>query len=458
MMMKLFRAVALGCGIAASAGGAVFAKASNTSPRTAIEQAADSLRKGDSRESISAAYMDMAAAQYAKGQKAKAIMCSLLSLAYNFTDEGEAKALFYITGSRHSSLSLRGDKNDVIEGLLGEISKFSTPHQFKQYYAASSVVSLLPEFPFSDELLNQSQGEPEHICIGFDGNYSYHGAVTMLSAMLSANPSTRYVFHVPEDAGAKTPIPDHHREKLLSQLDFFPGSKHQLIFEKFGDDFLPASLCHREFRHWPRSILFKLYIPRFYSELDKILWLDSDLLVRSDLTPFYNEDLEGNWIMAVRDLAALEHLPRLKLEIDDAYVNAGVMLYDIKALQGKDQLVEDCIAAHGEEEDFLCLPEQDIYAVAYRGHIKENSFQYWTDRKFFYELGTWNWFYFPKHKKVTWDKLHTLYAKVIHMAANSRKPWNRKSSPMWWAIHPQSQDGVQNLYWTLRDMGPWPTR
>jgi lipopolysaccharide biosynthesis glycosyltransferase len=421
-----------------------------------VLKALELISLADSPKSLAVAYMCLAEAQYAKGDTAKAMMAAVLSLAYDFSEAREQQARLYLTGSYDSDVSFRGTKQEIIDCLIKDMKWMINPRTFQRYYSTVSVLGLLPEFPYSPQLLTQNPTQPVETCIGFDGNYSYHGAVTILSAMLSANPSSRYIFHVPEDGEGNTPISESHKEQLRSLTQLFPEGRFKIAFETYSEDFLPSALKDREFRHWPRGILFKLYIPQFYSHLDKIMWLDSDLIIRSDLSPFYNEDMDGKWIMAVRDLDPLEHLPRVGLEKEDAYINAGVMLYDIAKLKGQDYLVEEYITTHVHDAEYFKYPEQDIYAVAYKGHIKEKGYQHWIGNKFYFEAGEWNWFYIPKHDLVRWENLHNHYAKIIHMAAQSRKPWNRKYSSLTWSLFPRGNDGVQNIYWALRNMGPWP--
>ncbi len=421
-----------------------------------VPKALELIRLADSPKSLAVAYMCLAEAQYAKGDTAKAMMAAVLSLAYNFSEAREQQAKLYLTGSYDSDVSFKGTRQEIIDRLVKEMKWMINPPTFQRYYTTVSVLGLLPEFPYSTELLAQRPTPVVETCIGFDGNYSYHGAVTILSAMLSADPTSRYVFHVPEDEEGKTPISENHKEKLQSLTQLFPEGRFKIAFETYSEEFLPTALKDREYRHWPRGILFKLYIPQFYSNLDKIMWLDSDLIIRSDLNPFYNENMDGKWIMAVRDLNPTDHLPRVGLDKDDAYINAGVVLYDINRLRNQGQVIESTITANAHDPDFFRFPEQDIYAVAYQGHIKEKGYQHWLLNKFYFKSGEWNWFYIPKHDLVKWENLHNHYAKIIHMAARSRKPWNRKYSSLTWSLFPRANDGVQNIYWALRDMGPWP--
>ena len=149
------------------------------------------LSEANTASSKAVAYMCLAEAFYAKGDTPKALMASVLSLAYNFTDQREEQAKFYLTGSWDSDIDLKGTKQEVIARLVERMKGVYYPKTFRHFFEFKSVISFLPEFPYSQELLNAKLTEPIQVIIGFDSNYTYHGAVTMLSTMLSADPRPR---------------------------------------------------------------------------------------------------------------------------------------------------------------------------------------------------------------------------------------------------------------------------
>ncbi len=412
------------------------------------------LNEADTPSSKAVAYMCLAEAFYAKGDTPKALMASVLSLAYNFTDQREEQAKFYLTGVWDSDINLKGSKQEVIARLVERMEGMYHPKTFRHFFEFKSVISFLPEFPYSQELVNAKLTEPIQVIIGFDSNYTYHGAVTMLSAMLSADPSTQYVFHVPEDPESKFMITDDQKVKLQELADLFPGGRFQVVFDLYDPAILPQELAERTFKQWPRSVMFKTYLSEIYSQYDKILWLDSDLIVRADLNPFYSIDSEGAWVVAVRDIHALDHSARLGLEEGDSYFNAGVMVYYNNRIHPNIHLVQEVMDSNHDLKNTLTFPEQDLLSIAFKGHIHEEGYQR-NQMRHYYPHGPWNWFY-SKHPDARWYNIDKHYSKVIHMAGAPLKPWRLRKQPFYWAFLPWRADGVQDLYWALRDMGPWP--
>lgn len=78
-------------------------------------------------------------------------------------------------------------------------------------------------------------------------------------------------------------------------------------------------------------LLAQEILPR---SVERILYLDVDMIIRGSLEAFYNQDLEGNLLAACCSHEAFKpdaHILRqLTLPDDTVYFNAGVLLYDLK--------------------------------------------------------------------------------------------------------------------------------
>ena len=89
---------------------------------------------------------------------------------------------------------------------------------------------------------------------------------------------------------------------------------------------------------------YRILIPEILSKYEKCLYLDSDVLVRQDITPLINMDMNGYCIMGCRNYFSKEVYTEFykqrcaECEIDslDTYVNAGILLINIKYLRDTD--------------------------------------------------------------------------------------------------------------------------
>ena len=109
----------------------------------------------------------------------------------------------------------------------------------------------------------------------------------------------------------------------------------------------PVPKRHNPFRkhpalRWSPVIFYRLFAYKFFPNIEKILYMDSDTLVYQDLTELFNTDLGDNVIGAVRDLApaeytvddAAKHVKQLMADYlhNNLYFNSGVLLIDMKKI------------------------------------------------------------------------------------------------------------------------------
>ena len=99
---------------------------------------------------------------------------------------------------------------------------------------------------------------------------------------------------------------------------------------------------------------YKMLIPSMFQQYDKVIYLDTDILVRGDLQELYNFDIGDNYIASTPVLANIiykeEELSKM-LDIPDCdyYVNAGVMLMNLKKIR-EDKIDEQWISLLGSFE------------------------------------------------------------------------------------------------------------
>ena len=93
-----------------------------------------------------------------------------------------------------------------------------------------------------------------------------------------------------------------------------------------------------EFHHVPQVDLLKFAIPYILPNIDKILYLDGDIIVQGDLSQIYNVDIKDEYVAAVEDgdLTAKDalNIPR--------YFNNGVMLLNLAKMR-RDNLSEELL-------------------------------------------------------------------------------------------------------------------
>ena len=100
-------------------------------------------------------------------------------------------------------------------------------------------------------------------------------------------------------------------------------------------------------RHYSKESFFRIYLPRLLPAYDKVLYLDADIIILSDVYDLYDTNLDGNTIGACKDAivnAIANQTPKIKkyfindlgLKNHKNYFQAGVMLFDCRQFRKND--------------------------------------------------------------------------------------------------------------------------
>ena len=126
---------------------------------------------------------------------------------------------------------------------------------------------------------------------------------------------------------------------------------------------------------------YRFFIPELLCEYDKCLYLDSDIIIKQDITPLLHEPIENYTLMGVRNFFLMELQPEFveercqecSINSLSHYVNAGVLLMNLKKLRENDlylKMIEE--AKHKKysynDQDILnkfCENEIGLISVRY---------------------------------------------------------------------------------------------
>ena len=176
--------------------------------------------------------------------------------------------------------------------------------------------------------------------------------------------------------------------------------------------------------HVSKTSLLKYYIPRELKDLDKVLYVDSDIMVLHDLTKLYNTDIEGKYLAAVKDPSWFfenTHVVQLNLEERGFYFNSGVMLMNLAKMR-QDNLIEKL--EDYTNNNFRTYMDQDAFNVVVGNDVKLLDV----------ENNTMNFFFEHNDMKVLaefyerdWRNYQDVFggAVIVHFAS-SKKPLGTK--------------------------------
>lgn len=115
--------------------------------------------------------------------------------------------------------------------------------------------------------------------------------------------------------------------------------------------------------------LTKLLIPDLLPQVDKAIWIDSDMVVCADLVDLWNVDMRDHALLAVKESTVgrtVPFAPDYGVPLDTPYFNSGLMVMDLVALRRVDFTVR---ALRFLQDHLGQLPylDQDVFNVVGAG-------------------------------------------------------------------------------------------
>lgn len=165
-----------------------------------------------------------------------------------------------------------------------------------------------------------------HIACSSDSRLAADCAV-MVSSLAITNPSAQITVHF------------LHDDRITSHD--LAGLKH--LVTNAGAEWDPLAVPGEATSMFPfsdrygYSAWYRILLPTLLPAVERVLYLDSDLLILDDLQPLYETDLDDAYLAAVTQPTLAEVLPRLRdtlgLPDADSYFNSGVMTLDLARLR-----------------------------------------------------------------------------------------------------------------------------
>ncbi|MCQ2581830.1 MAG: glycosyltransferase family 8 protein [Alphaproteobacteria bacterium] len=176
------------------------------------------------------------------------------------------------------------------------------------------------------------------------------------------------------------------------------------------------------------SIVYaKMYLPDLIPDVDKCIVLDSDIIVKCDLSEIYNIDLKGKYVAWVPDQIDTRikkerywfdafNMPKEKL-----YINSGVLILNL-SLYKKDQISSKINQVYKTYKDDIRFFDQDILYILLSDKCIYLDYKY----NYLSQLPYTD----PKVKKKLKKE-----CQIIHYGAEY-KPWlylDEEKAEIWWS-------------------------
>ena len=166
-----------------------------------------------------------------------------------------------------------------------------------------------------------------NIVFASDNNYAQHTAVAMASVLVNTKVPQKIQFYLIDDE-----IQQENKEKITKTVQNLGGNIEFIKIKnsKLEDCYVSGELS--------RASYFRLDIANILGEsIEKIIYLDCDLLVYEEIEKMWQLDMGGKPVAATCDLGIMASARVRKqknkfigLPFDAPYFNAGVLIMDLK--------------------------------------------------------------------------------------------------------------------------------
>ncbi len=162
-------------------------------------------------------------------------------------------------------------------------------------------------------------------------------------------------------------ISEQNKGKLRSIVDSYG---REIVFIPMPDINKTQNLGLKAVRSdWIFNSYCRLFLDQILpGEVDRVLYLDSDVLILGDLQDLWNTDLNGNCVAGVTDCLSNQYYEMLEMSRTSHYCNSGVQLQDLR--EWKKQKVGDKVREYVHKSGgYIFFMEQTVFNVVLQDKI-----------------------------------------------------------------------------------------
>ena len=275
------------------------------------------------------------------------------------------------------------------------------------------------------------------ILFTFDQSLVLPAGVCLTSLLESAEPETFYDIFILHGKGC-----DFSALNVLGNR----FSNFRMTFREVSGEFVGAY----EIRGIPETAYYRLVSPELIPEYDKLLYSDVDVIIREDLSKYYDIDLGENYFGAVDNCSRLRprmraYLDKLGLDWRNGYYYSGNLVIN-SALIRRDNLI-DRFRELGKND--YNQQDMDIINIACNRRIFPLGLAYCMSVQLYTLIVTRR------------DEMEAIYGAEALDAAldhgivhyNGKKPWKGACMNMdiWWSVYRRSpffDDAFCQSFWS----------
>lgn len=217
---------------------------------------------------------------------------------------------------------------------------------------------------------NHQLNIPIHVALAIwdlTDSYNRHASVTMVS--LLEHTKSPIVFYL---------LYDERRSNVNPELAQRNKNRYDEIKRRYNTEIIYS---HVAIPDWVKTLPFisvyteasilRLFLPEILPHIEKIIYLDTDIVVQRDIAELWDINIEDYFVAAVR----ISKLPFVRIKkyqkkgIDtDHYFNSGVIVFNLKKIRLAMNLSDEALKCLRTNPDFG-WPDQDVLNLLLLPHV-----------------------------------------------------------------------------------------
>ena len=248
--------------------------------------------------------------------------------------------------------------------------------------------------------------KPLHLAVAFDQNYITPFYVLITSIFQNSQGSPYHIHTI------ATGISDLEKDEISN---FVRQHQSTISFYELDQAYVTDLVLPKD-KYFTAAVYYRLLFPALVpTTVEKLLYLDTDIVVIGSLAELYHTDISGYPLGAVAEVNATKNRPDLGIHEVGTYFNSGVMLIDVAEWR-QQQISEKAIRFLRDYPEKIVWADQDALNVVLMSNYVKLSSRFNIIPSFIPR-------FLPKNKYASFlkDKV------IIHYTLKEHKPWNIQS-------------------------------
>ena len=196
-----------------------------------------------------------------------------------------------------------------------------------------------------------------NVCLSCDDNYSKYASVVMASILDNSDENENINFYILDGK-----ISEENKQKMNALQSI---KSCNINFIEVDESKLEIYKQINTHKYITLPTYYRLILSELIPNVDKIIYLDCDMVVNSSLKELFNTDLEDNIIGGVLD-ARVKHKKKWK---KSKYINAGMVVFDLKKIRNEN-IEKEFVDYTKNNIDNIETGDQDIINYTLENKIK----------------------------------------------------------------------------------------